>query len=309
MSRGLTAVSAFAAACVRAIPAALAGAVLLATTVATAAASAPTATAPAASTARAATLSSYFARPPAQHFYLPQGLTEVSGLAVASANSVFAHDDNYGIVYEIDLGTGRVLRAFALGKPTVKGDFEDIAVRAGTVYLLESDGRLFEATIGEHRQRVRYNVYDTGVGTHCETEGLANGPKDGEFLILCKKPHRDKLKDRLVIYLWSITDRAPVSSPWLNVPLDGLVEPLDQANFHPSAFYWQRELGRFLIVSAKGHSAIEIDEHGKLIDRVKLDKVEHPQPEGLVLMPDGRLVISDEGSRGHGKIAIYALPR
>jgi hypothetical protein len=269
-----------------------------------------TATAAAAATAAStAKLSAYFAHPAARQFYLPKGLSEVSGLAVASGNSVFAHDDNYGIVYEVDLESGRMLRAFALGKPTVREDFEDIAVRANFVYLLASDGRLFEAPIGAHRQRVRYNVYDTGVGPHCETEGLVNGPKDGDFLILCKKPHQDELKDRLVIYLWSLGDRSPVSSPWLNVSLDGLVEPLDQANFHPSALCWRRDVGRLIIVSAKGHSAIEIDEQGKLIDRVKLDKVEHPQPEGLTLMPDGRLVISDEGARGHGKLEIYDPPR
>ena len=276
---------------------------------AVAATSATATSATAAAAATAAPVSAYFARPAARAFYLPKGLSEVSGLAVAGANSVFAHDDNYGIVYEVDLGTGRMLRAFALGDPTVKEDFEDIVVRAGFVYLLASDGRLFEAPIGAHRKRVRFNVYDTGVGPHCETEGLANGPQDGEFLILCKKPHQDRLKDRLVIYLWSLGDRAPVSSPWLNVSLDGLVEPLEQANFHPSAFCWRRDVGRFLIISAKGHSAIEIDEQGKLVDRVKLDKVEHPQPEGLTLMPDGRLVISDEGSRGHGKIEIYDPPR
>ena len=257
----------------------------------------------------AISISAYLSHPPDHQFFLPQGLSEISGLAVASDNSVFAHDDNNGIVYEIDLGSGKVVRAFALGKPTVKGDFEDIAVRAGYVYLLASDGRLFEAPIGEHRKRVRYNVYDTGVGTHCETEGLVNGPKDGEFLILCKKPHEEAIKDRLVIYLWRLSDRAPVASPWLNVPLDGLVQPLDQANFHPSAFYWRRDRGSFLIVSAKGHSAIEVDEQGRLIDRVKLDKDVHPQSEGLTLMPDGRLVLSDEGPRGRGKISIYTLPR
>ena len=64
-----------------------------------------------------------------------------------------------------------------------------------------------------------------------------------------------------------------------------------------------------MIVSAKGHSAIEIDEQGKLIDRVKLNKEDHPQSEGLTIMPDGRLVLSDEGPRGRGKISIYTLPR
>ena len=99
-----------------------------------------------------------------------------------------------------------------------------------------------------------------------------------------------------------------MAAPWLNVTLDGLVEALDQANFHPSAFVWRRDKGTLMIVSAKGHSAIEIDLQGRLVDRIKLDKQLHPQPEGLTLMPDGRLIVSDEGPRGHGKISVYGVP-
>ena len=255
-----------------------------------------------------ATVSAYLRQVPATEFYLPEGLREISGLAVASANTVYAHDDNYAIVYEVDLNLHKAVKAFALGKPTVKGDFEDIAVRDGYVYLLTSDGRLYEAPIGENRKRVRYNAYDTGVGTHCETEGLVNGAAEGEFLILCKKAHDVEFKDRLVIYKWNLHDRTPVTTPWMNVSLDGLVETLDQANFHPSAIAWRRDSGTFIIVSAKGHSVIEIDQQGHLIDRVKLDKVDHPQPEGLTLMPDGRLILSDEGPQGHGKISVYNPP-
>ena len=259
--------------------------------------------------AGAATFAVYLAQDPAQQFFLPQGLSEVSGLAVASADTVYAHDDEYGIVYEIDLRHEKVVKAFALGKPTVKGDFEDIAVRAGYVYLLTSDGRIFEAPKGEHRKRVHYNVYDTGVADRCETEGLANGPTDDEFLILCKKPHQAALKERLVIYAWNLRDHLHTVTAWLDVPLDGLVEELDQANFHPSAFIWRREQGTLLIVSAKNHMAIEIDQQGHLIARTKLRKELHPQPEGLALMPDGRLIVSDEGQRGRGKISVYAPPR
>jgi hypothetical protein len=253
-------------------------------------------------------LSDYLKQSPASQFFLPIGLSEISGLAVASGDTVYAHDDNYAIVYEVDLKSEKTIKAFALGKPTVKGDFEDIAVHEGYIYLLTSDGRLFEAPVGQNRKRVHYNAYDTGVGEHCETEGLAIGPAEGDFLILCKKAHEPELKDRLVIYVWNLHSRTPVATPWLNVSLDGLVEKLDQANFHPSAFAWQREKGTLIIVSAKGHSAIEIDQHGRLLDRFKLDKDQHPQPEGLTFMPDGRLVLSDEGPRGHGKISVYNVP-
>ena len=254
------------------------------------------------------TIAAYLAKRAERQFFLPQGLSEISGLAVASSDSVYAHNDSDGIIYEIGLASGKVAKAFAMGKTTVKGDFEDIAVRGGYVYLLTSDGRLFEAPVGEHRKRVIYNAYDTGVGAHCETEGLTSGPADDDFLILCKKAREASLKDRLVIYAWNLHDRRPVTKPWLNVPLSGLVEALDQANFHPSAFIWRRDKGTFMIISAKGHSAIEIDLQGRLIDRIKFDKQEHPQPESLALMPDGRLIVGDEGPRGHGKISIYALP-
>src|ERR1700704_3308634 len=89
-----------------------------------------------------ATVSEYLRQAPAKQFYLPDGLREISGLAVASNNTVYAHDDNYAIVYEVDLNLQKAIRAFALGKPTVRGDFEDIAVRDGSVYLLTSDGYL-----------------------------------------------------------------------------------------------------------------------------------------------------------------------
>jgi SdiA-regulated len=256
-----------------------------------------------------ATVSAYLRQTPAKQFYLPEGLSEVSGLAVASKNSVYAHDDNFAIVYEVDLSSAKTLKAFALGNPTVKADFEDIAVRDGYVYLLTSDGRLFEAPVGENRKRVLYNAYDTGVGVHCETEGLAIGPAEGDFLILCKKPHEVGFKDRLVVYIWNLRDRRPVATPWLNVSLDGLVEKLDQANFHPSAFAWRRDRGTLIVVSAKGHSTIEIDQQGRLVDSFKLDKERHPQPEGLTIMPDGRLILGDEGPPGHGKITVYNAPR
>jgi hypothetical protein len=255
-----------------------------------------------------ATVTAYLGQSPASQFALPQGLSEISGVAVASANTVFAHDDNYAIVYELDLKSGRTVRAFALGKPTVKADFEDIAVRDGYVYLLTSDGRIFEAPIGENRKRVLYNAYDTGVGAHCETEGLANGTSEGDFLILCKKAHEAEFKDRLVIYSWNLHARRPVAVPWLNISLDGLVPKLEQANFHPSAFVWRHERGTLIVVSAKGHTAIEIDQQGRLLDRFKIDKEQHPQPEGMALMPDGRLVLSDQGPNGQGKISVYSPP-
>jgi SdiA-regulated len=249
----------------------------------------------------------YLAAAPQNVFYLPRGLTEISGVAVASSNTVFAHDDEYGIVYEVSLATGKIVRAFALGKPTVHEDFEDIADTADRVYLLTSDGVIFEALKGAHRKRVLFDTYDTGVGRACETEGLITW-QDDSFLILCKTMRKDDLINHLVIYRWSLKDRMP-ATPWLNVSLDGILKRKAQQNFHPSAFVWRRETQTFAIVSAKDRILIEIDRKGHLVSHCKLTKASHPQAEGITEMPDGRLVISDEGKQGLGRISVYAVPR
>ena len=163
---------------------------------------------------------------PLRNLNLISGLMEVSGLAIGPENTVYAHNDEYGIVYQVRLDEGEVVRAFALGDPTIERDFEGIEVVGERVYLLTSKGRIYEALIGENKTRVKYNAYDTGAGDFCETEGLTLGPPadDGSatFLILCKTPKRktpkEKVsKDRGRIYRWSLHARRPVQTPWLDV--------------------------------------------------------------------------------------------
>ena len=131
----------------------------------------------AAFTAKAQTLMVDFETPPHQVNLFP-GLMEISGLALGADGTVFAHNDEHGIIYQLRTIDGEVERAFALGDPTLEKDFEGIEIYNGRVYLLSSRGKIYEAPIGEHKSRVKYNAYDTGVGDFCETEGLARGPNE-----------------------------------------------------------------------------------------------------------------------------------
>ncbi|MCZ6702863.1 MAG: hypothetical protein O6940_07455, partial [Ignavibacteria bacterium] len=46
---------------------------------------------------------------------LPKELIEISGLAVTRDNRVFAHNDEIGTVYEINIETGNIQNQFNLG--------------------------------------------------------------------------------------------------------------------------------------------------------------------------------------------------
>lgn len=242
---------------------------------------------------------------PLRAIELPEGLEEISGLAVASQNSVFAHDDEFAIVYEISINDGKMISAFALGDPTVDGDFEGVAATDERVYLIASNGLLYEAPIGEHRKRVRYNIYDTGASDFCEIEGLTTGPAAGEFLLLCKSALTHSLDDRLVIYKWSLAERLSVSDPWMSIPYKDFLSGSERKDFRPSAIEWRPKDQSLLILSARNHMAVSLRRDGSYVSKEILPATDHPQAEGLAIMPSGVIVIGDEGGRSKGRLTIY----
>lgn len=238
---------------------------------------------------------------------LPNGLQEISGLALASPETVFAHNDEYGIVYEIELTSGDIARAFALGDPTIAADFEGIAVDDGRVYLITSEGMLYEADIGDHRGRVRYNVYDTGIGDLCEVEGLSRGQGTGEFLVLCKEALKKKLENRLLIYKWRVSERRAPEQPWLDVPFKEFLKRSDFADFRAAGLEWDQQAERLVIISSRSSTLYFFDEAGVFEKKMALPKNAHAQSEGVSISATGDLIIADEGAkRGPGRLSIYA---
>lgn len=229
-------------------------------------------------------------------FALPTNLREVSGLAVAGPESVFAHDDEYAIIHEIGIGDGRVRRSFALGSPTIEGDFEGIAAADNRLFLVTSDGLIYAFPQGEDRKRVSYRAHDTGIGPRCEIEGLSRSPEPEYLLVLCKRLRVGEDTPRLEIYRWKLDTEHADLDPWLDLPLDKFLEPEDQAEFAPSGLEWDEEKRKLMVVSGRNRLLVELDEQGAKIAARRLDSSRHRQAEGITVMPDCRLVLADEGS-------------
>ena len=97
-----------------------------------------------------------------QQWSLPRRLNEISGLALTSDERLLAVTDEIAVVYEIDYSEGSLVKAFAFGEPPVRDDFEGIAVRNGTVWLMTSNGGLFAGPEGANGENVEYESFDTG---------------------------------------------------------------------------------------------------------------------------------------------------
>ena len=237
-------------------------------------------------------------------YKLDINLQEASGLTRASPQSVFAHNDEYAIIHEIDVETGKTIRAFAFGKPTSKGDFEGIAMSGGSLWLVSSDGKLIEGRPAEHAERSRFNVFDTGTPKNCEVEGIAAIEEPGDFLLLCKASVDAEDKPHLRIFKWSLKNRWRKARVFLDIRLSALVPDGSRKDFRASDLAFEPKSGNLIVLNSNG-GLLTITQTGGPVSYEWLDRKAHPQPEGLALLPDGRVAIADEGAKREGVLTIY----
>ena len=241
----------------------------------------------------------------ARNWRLPPRLAEISGLATTADGRLFAHDDERAVIYELDYRAGELVKAWAMGESPVRGDFEGIAVVGDRVWLVNSDGWLFEAEEGEDDDRLLYNAYGTGVGRDCEVEGLAYEPADDTLLLLCKTPRVNELEGIVAIYRWSPDERRLVSPP-IRLRLAAAGPGFDrEAEFRPSGIERDPVTGHYVLIAARDQYIAEVEPDGTWIGIRPLDPDAHEQPEGIAFGPDGTLFLADEARRGRARLTLY----
>lgn len=247
-------------------------------------------------------------RDAARYFPLPTSLTEISGLAMASETSVFAHNDENGVIHEISIEDGQIIRSFGIGNPSLNDDIEGIAASGDRLWVVNSDGIIRAFDAGADRSHVAYTEYDSGVGEYCEVEGLSLSPAPDRLLIVCKNMNQGIRRGTLVIYEWDARSGEPVGAPWRQVELSEALGQ-ERGEFGPSGIEWLPEFGQLLVISARGRSMLILDENGRILARHRLNVSRHPQSEGVTVVGSSRLVIADEGQRGErGQLAVYPYP-
>ena len=134
---------------------------------------------------------------------MPDELKEISGLTLTSDGRLFGHGDEHAHVFEIDYRRGVIVKEFTLaekGQP-VKGDFEAITTADdGRMFLLASNGKLYEFKEGADSSNVGFTMYDTGLKDECEFESVAFAKPLNSLLLACKKISDKKLKDSVVVF-------------------------------------------------------------------------------------------------------------
>jgi len=238
---------------------------------------------------------------------LPRELREVSGLALTADGRLLAHNDQRGRVYVLDPRRGVVVKRFFLGQKGIRGDFEAIAVAAKAIYMLTSNGDLYQFEEGEDGAEVRSVLHDTRLGKECEFEGLAFDSASSLLVMPCKNVFMKDLKGQLVLYRWYLPVSAPPRMSMLKIPFTTVIGSNGWKQFRPTDITVDPKTGNYVMISAQEKGLVEITPTGEVVRSMPLPG-RHPQAEGVAITPDGILMVADEGVSGEPMITLYRWP-
>ena len=257
------------------------------------------------------TLASYDLKKPARHFKLPKQWREISGLAMLGENRLLAHDDERGVVFEIDYRDGSIVKSFALSDQLdpIADDFEGIAAAEGRVYLVSSSGRLYEFVEGTDGQTVLYNLYTTGIGRDHEIEGLAYDPDQRVLLLISKNPTNPQQAGLVTICRWSLDTKQLVEDGDILIPAIALSSRTDSKLFQPSGIERHPVSGNYFVVAARQCAIAEITPQGQVLAVADLAADRHPQTEGIAFASDNTLIVSDEGISKRATLTFYPVAK
>ena len=245
----------------------------------------------------------------ATHWKLPKRLAEISGLAMTMDYRLLAHNDEKGVVYEIDYRQGSIVKAFQLADiaTPVADDFEGIATVDDQVYLVTSAGRLYECSEGADGESVLFNSYATGVGRDCEIEGLAYDESQRALLLMCKNPRRADLEEQLAIYHWSIDEKQLNEAGRTVIPVIEFSRHIGGKKFQPSGIERHPVSGNYFVVAARQGAIAEITPGGQVVAAKQFTAQWHRQAEGITFAADGALIVADEGAGRKARLTLYPV--
>jgi uncharacterized protein YjiK len=231
---------------------------------------------------------------------LPNELKEISGITSTPDGRLFAHHDESGKIYEINKADGSIVKRFAMGKPAVRGDFEDIAYASGFFYLVDSKGDIFEFSESEDGKYSEFTKYETPLTSSYDVEGLCYDDETNSLLLACKGFSGEQSSLDKAVYSFSLKDKELSGKPRFMIS-----NSQSGKSFNPSGISKNPVTGSFYIISATGNSITEISKDGTFLGKIELSGKIHEQPEGITFLPDNSLLISNEGKSGKGYIVIY----
>jgi hypothetical protein len=245
---------------------------------------------------------------------LPPALHEISGLTELDSASFACVQDEHGILFIYDIRRNRIVRELPFG---YDGDYEGVARVGKTVYVLRSDGVLYE--IPDYRlESSNTRFYETMIPAE-NNEGLCYDRAGHRLLIGCKG-RLDKgpeFKDPRYIYAFDLKTKKLAPKPVYAFSVqdlsayavkNGIIPPVTTKKngrtipslikLSTSEIALHPVTGELYLLSAADHLLMIFDAKGRIRHMEALDPAVFNKPEGITFFANGDMLITNEGQEG-----------
>lgn len=245
---------------------------------------------------------------------LPFELREISGLTDYSYDQIACVQDEDGIIYIYDLNSNSIIERIPFGSA---GDYEGLTLVDSTFYILRSDATLF--TVKSLNDSLIVDSARLSIPTW-DNEGLCFDQRDNRLLVAPKSKlgKGPEFKDQRAIYQIDLADKNLKETPLFMISVNEIMEfalerniPLptrevhsltDSLNYHlkfmPSSVSVHPKTDEVYVISAIDRTMAVFEKSGKLLNFVTLDPTFFNKPEGITFLPNGDMIITNEGQMG-----------
>lgn len=253
---------------------------------------------------------------------LPDSLHEISGVTFMDPSTVAAVQDENGILFIHDVRRNRTVAKYPFH---ADGDYEGITRIDDKIYVLRSDGKLYEIKNFDTRKE-SVKSYTTEVPAD-NNEGLCYDEEHDRLLIGCKNRIDKKSisKDTRQIYAWDPDKKELKKEPVyafdeddvkdfakkndLIIPGLTLLSDKYEFKFNISAIAIHPISGKLYLLDAADHLLFVLDDKSHLDHVVQLDPQLFNKPEGITFTSTGNMYITNEGQTGKARLLIFNYRR
>jgi len=257
---------------------------------------------------------------PAARHKLPDILHEISGMAWLGDSTVACVQDELGTIFFYRLDEKTITRKIPF---SAGGDYEGLTLVDSLIYVLESKGTLLE--IDPAKKIPLIDSYTLDIPTS-NNEGLVHDPRNGRLLVAAKsKPGKGpQYKDSRMVYGFDLRKKELFPAPVLNIDVQAIRDFAGKKNldlpkkqnkktgswrdalrFFPSAVAVHPFTQEMYILSANDHTVAVFDAQGNVTAYALLDAALFNKPESLTFLPNGDMIIGNEGQGGVPTLLVF----
>jgi uncharacterized protein YjiK len=235
-----------------------------------------------------------------QKWELPTELKEVSGIAYMDEQRFACVQDEEGKIFIFNRATGKIEKEIPFAG---SGDYEGIALKGNTAYVLRADGVLYEVSMDGAQASAK--EHKTALTVEHNVEGLTYD-KTNNRLLLAIKDDEPGNRDYKGIYAFDLSKKEFIKEPAFKIDLHNkMLNVADgkkkNKSISPAEIAIHPQTNEIFITDGPKSMLLVMDKSGTIKRLLQLGK-DFVQPEGITFSPDGEMFISNEGAKQAGNI-------